>query len=154
MLASPEGIGPVWQLTAVDTATRYAIGALVARDKSARDAVSFIDHVAERLAGIGAELAGVLTDNGPEFTARTFTSHLEELGVRHRRIPPRSPNHNAVCECFHRDRAPGVLPASLPPPALRSPGRPQRPVPGLAAALQHPPPQPRRLHARGCPERC
>jgi hypothetical protein len=62
MLASPEGIGPVWQLTAVDTATRYGIGALVAGDKSARDAVSFVDQVAERLAGIGAELAGVLTD--------------------------------------------------------------------------------------------
>jgi hypothetical protein len=28
--ASPEGTGPVWQLTAVDTATRYAIGTLVA----------------------------------------------------------------------------------------------------------------------------
>jgi hypothetical protein len=27
--ASPEGIGPVWQLTAVDTATRYGIGRLV-----------------------------------------------------------------------------------------------------------------------------
>src|SRR4030095_9708120 len=65
MSASPEGIGPVWQLTAVDTATRYAIGELVAGDKSARDAVSFVDHVAERLAGIGAELTGVLTDNGP-----------------------------------------------------------------------------------------
>jgi transposase InsO family protein len=100
MSASPEGIGPVWQLTAVDTATRYAIGALVAGDKSARDAVGFVDHLAERLAGIGVELAGVLTDNGPEFTGKAFTSHLQELGVRHRRIPPRSPNHNAVCERF------------------------------------------------------
>jgi hypothetical protein len=43
MSASPEGIGPVWQLTAVDTATRYAIGTLVAGDKSARDAASFVD---------------------------------------------------------------------------------------------------------------
>jgi hypothetical protein len=58
MSASPEGIGPVWQRTAVDTATRYAIGALVAGDKSAGDAASFVDHVAERLAGIGAELTG------------------------------------------------------------------------------------------------
>jgi len=41
-----KGIGPVWQLTAVDTATRYAIGALVAGDKSARDAAGFVDHVA------------------------------------------------------------------------------------------------------------
>ena len=95
-----KGIGPVWQLTAVDTATRYAIGALVAGDKSARDAAGFIDHVAERLAGIGTELTGVLTDNGPEFTGKAFTSHLQELGVRQHRIPPRSPNHNAVCERF------------------------------------------------------
>jgi transposase InsO family protein len=42
----------------------------------------------------------VLTDNGPEFTSTAFTSHLEHLGVRHHRIPPRSPNHNAVCEPF------------------------------------------------------
>jgi transposase InsO family protein len=98
--ASPEGIGPVWQLTAVDTATRYAIGALVAGDKSARDTAGFVDHVAERLAGIGVELGRVLTDNGPEFTGTAFTSHLQELGVRQHRIPPRSPNHNAVCERF------------------------------------------------------
>jgi hypothetical protein len=31
-VGKPRGIGPVWQLTAVDTATRYAIGALVAGD--------------------------------------------------------------------------------------------------------------------------
>jgi transposase InsO family protein len=69
---------------------------LVAGDKSARDAAGFVDHVAERL----AELTGVLTDNGPEFTGKAFTSHLEHLGVRQHRIPPRSPNHNAVCERF------------------------------------------------------
>jgi transposase InsO family protein len=87
-----NGIGPVWQLTAVDTATRSGIGALVAGDKSARDAAAFVDHVAERLAGIGAELTGVLTDNGPEFTGRGFTNHLADLGINHHRIPPRSPN--------------------------------------------------------------
>ena len=95
-----KGIGPVWQLTAVDTATRYAIGALVAGDKSARDAAGFVDHVAERLVGIGVELTGLLTDNGPEFTGRQFTAAMAERGLRHHRIPPRSPNHNAVCERF------------------------------------------------------
>jgi transposase InsO family protein len=95
-----KGIGPVWQLTAVDTATRYAIGALVTGDKSARDAAAFVDHVAERLAGIGAELTGVLSDNGPEFTGRQFTAAMAQRGLRHHRIPPRSPNHNAVCERF------------------------------------------------------
>jgi len=74
-----KGIGPVWQLTAVDTATRYAIGTLVVGDKSARDAAGFVDHVAERLAGIGVELGGVLTDNGPEFTGRQFTAAMADV---------------------------------------------------------------------------
>ena len=43
----------------------------------------------------------MLTDNGPEFTGRGFTSHLKDLAINHHRIPPRSPNHNAVCERFH-----------------------------------------------------
>jgi transposase InsO family protein len=121
MSASPKGIGPVWQLTAVDTATRYAIGALVAGDKSAREAAGFVDHVAEQLAGIGAELTGVLTDNGPEFTGRGFTGHLKDLGIDHDRIPPRSPTTTpSVSASGHRP--PGVLSAGLPPPVRRSPG--------------------------------
>jgi hypothetical protein len=54
----PRGIGPVWQLTVVDTATRAGIGALVAGDLSARDAAGVVDHLAERLAGSGSSLAG------------------------------------------------------------------------------------------------
>ena len=42
----------------------------------------------------------MLTDNGPEFTGRAFTSHLAGRNIGHRRIPPRSPNHNAVGERF------------------------------------------------------
>jgi transposase InsO family protein len=53
-----------------------------------------------RLAGIGVELGRVLTDNGPEFTGRAFTSHLGGRNIGHHRIPPRSPNHNPVCERF------------------------------------------------------
>jgi transposase InsO family protein len=41
----------------------------------------------------------VLTDNGPEFSA-AFDAHLAKLQITHRRTPPRSPNHNAVCERF------------------------------------------------------
>jgi transposase InsO family protein len=143
MSASPEGIGPVWQLTAVDTATRYAIGRLVAGDKSARDAAAFVDHVAERLCGIGVELAGVLTDNGPEFTGHGFTSHLEDLGIGHRRIPPRSPNHNAVCERFQGTALQEFYRPAFHRQHFARLARPGRPVPGLATALQHPAPQPR-----------
>ena len=61
---------------------------------------AFVDHLAERLASIGAELTGVLTDNGPECTGRQFTAAMAERGLRHHRIPPRSPNHNPVCDRF------------------------------------------------------
>jgi hypothetical protein len=42
----------------------------------------------------------VLSLNGPGFTSKAFTGHLSVRGIRHHRIPPRSPNHNAVCERF------------------------------------------------------
>ena len=49
---------------------------------------------------LGIPVRNVLTDNGPEYIARFFQDHLAEIGVAHVRIPPRSPNHNAVCERF------------------------------------------------------
>ena len=95
-----QGRGTVWQLTAIDTATRWAVCRLFVGDKTAQAAADFVDHVIERLAEIGVELTRVLTDNGPEFTGKAFTGHLAALDLIHHRIPPRSPNHNAVCERF------------------------------------------------------
>lgn len=95
-----KGVGAVWQLTAVDVATRWAVVRLVVGDKSASVAARFLTQVRTALKSVGAELSGVLTDNGPQFTGKAFTSRLAELGLTHLRIPPRSPNHNAVCERF------------------------------------------------------
>ncbi len=95
-----KGIGKVFQLTAVDTATRWAVAQLIIGDKTAQAAAAFLDLVVARLAAVGVELTGVLTDNGPEFIGRAFRDHLADLDVTHHRIPPRSPNHNAVCERF------------------------------------------------------
>jgi transposase InsO family protein len=95
-----KGVGTVWQLSAVDTATRWAVCQLFVGDKTAQGAADFVDHVIGRLADIGVELTGVLSDNGPEFAGKAFTSHIADLGVVHHRTPPRSPNHNAVCERF------------------------------------------------------
>ena len=81
---------------------------------------------------VGVELTGVLTDNGPEFTGKLHRPP-RDLGVRHHRIPPRSPNHNAVCERFQ-----GTALQEFYRPAFHRQhfdrlGRAQRPVPGLAA---------------------
>jgi transposase InsO family protein len=96
-----KGIGAVWQLTAVDIATRYAVVQLVVGDKTATVAALFLDHLKKALRKTGITLAGVLTDNGPEFVGKAFKTHVGVLGLEHHRIPPRSPNHNAVCERFH-----------------------------------------------------
>jgi transposase InsO family protein len=96
-----KGVGAVWQLTAVDVATRIAVVQLVVGDKTATVAAGFLDHLKKALRKHGIKLEGILSDNGPEFTGRAFTTHLADLELVHHRIPPRSPNHNAVCERFH-----------------------------------------------------
>jgi transposase InsO family protein len=96
-----KGVGAVWQLTAVDVATRIAVVQLVVGDKTAAVAARFLDHLKKALRKHGITLSGVLSDNGPEFTGRAFQTRIGELGLVHHRIPPRSPNHNAVCERFH-----------------------------------------------------
>ena len=95
-----KGVGSVYQLTAIDTATRWAVARLVVGDKTAAEAARFVDHVIDVLHSIGVALSGVLSDNGPEFAGKAFTTHMDDLEVLHHRIPPRSPNHNAVCERF------------------------------------------------------
>jgi len=95
-----KGVGPVWQLTAVDTATRWAICEVFIGPSNAQIAAGFVDRVIRKLKRLGVPVTGVLTDNGPEFIGTRFTSHLAELGIAHHRTPPRSPNHNAVCERF------------------------------------------------------
>lgn len=93
-----KGVGPVYQLTAIDTATRWLVATLIIGDKSAVAAAEFLDRVQVQFASIDVAVRGVLSDNGPEFTGRAFQDHAGELGVTHHRIPPRSPNHNSVCE--------------------------------------------------------
>lgn len=96
-----KGVGAVWQLTAVDVATRIAVVQLIVGDKTAAVAAGFLDHLKKALRKHGIRLEGILTDNGPEFVGKTFQVHAAELGLVHHRIPPRSPNHNSVCERFH-----------------------------------------------------
>ena len=96
-----KGVGAVWQLTAVDVATRTAVCQLIVGDKTATVAAAFLDHLKKALRKHGIALEGILTDNGPEFIGKPFQTRAADLGLIHHRIPPRSPNHNSVCERFH-----------------------------------------------------
>lgn len=96
-----KGVGKVYQLTAIDTATRWAVVLMVLGTPTAATTVRFLDHVIRRYRRLGVRVRAVLTDNGPEYAASAFTGAAVGRGLVHHRIPPRSPNHNAVCERFH-----------------------------------------------------
>lgn len=96
-----KGVGAVWQLTAVDVATRTAVVQLVVGHKTAAVTAAFLGHLRRALRRVGITMTGILTDNGPEFIGRAFTDQAQKMGLTHHRIPPRSPNHNSVCERFH-----------------------------------------------------
>ncbi|MCA1713410.1 MAG: DDE-type integrase/transposase/recombinase [Actinobacteria bacterium] len=96
-----KGVGRVYQLTAVDVATRWAIMWIILGPPTAVDASAFVDQVVRRMHKLGVGVRAVVTDNGPEWIAHGFRAHLAAKGIDHHRIPPRSPNHNAVVERFH-----------------------------------------------------
>jgi transposase InsO family protein len=96
-----KGVGKVYQLTAIDVATRWAIMLIVIGPVTAGHTIRFIDHVVRSYRRLGVGVQAVLTDNGPEWIAGGFRAHLATKKLEHHRIPPRSPNHNAVCERFH-----------------------------------------------------
>jgi transposase InsO family protein len=95
-----KGVGKVYQLTAVDTCARWAIVKLIIGPVTTADTIQFIDHVRKMMRRLGILVRNVLTDNGPEYKGLAFREHLSQVGLVHVRIPPRSPNHNAVCERF------------------------------------------------------
>jgi transposase InsO family protein len=99
-LGNLKGVGRVYQLTAIDTATRWAAMVVVLGTPNGAVAARFLDRVVRRWRRLGAPVRAVLTDNGPEWIATVFAAAVAAKELTHHRIPPRSPNHNAVCERF------------------------------------------------------
>ena len=85
-----------YQFTAIDDATR--IRALKIYDKHTQvSAIDFIDHVVERFP---FRIHTIRTDNGHEFQAQ-FHWHVEDLGMQHVYIRPRTPHLNGKVERSH-----------------------------------------------------
>jgi transposase InsO family protein len=86
-----------YQYTAIDDATR--IRALQIFPKHNQDcAIKFMDHVIEKFP---FRINTVRTDRGHEFQAR-FHWHVEDQGIRHVYIKPRTPQLNGKVERSHR----------------------------------------------------
>jgi hypothetical protein len=65
-----KGVGKVYQLTAIDTATRWAVMWLVLGPVSGETAVRFLAYAQRRFRRVGVPVSAVLTDNGPEWISR------------------------------------------------------------------------------------
>jgi len=86
-----------YQYTAIDDATR--IRALRVYPKHNQDcAIKFINYVLEKFP---FRVSTIRTDRGHEFQAR-FHWHVEDLGMQHVYIKPRTPQHNGKMERSHR----------------------------------------------------
>ena len=92
-----KGVGKLWQLTACDAASSYAMAKVVSAN-DAKQAASFLkDVVVPELEKAGWKLWRVLTDGGSEFKA-DFDEACRELKVRHTRTKPRHAWTNGFVE--------------------------------------------------------
>jgi transposase InsO family protein len=92
--------GTVWQYTAIDVASGFAWAELhpSPRNPRAEHCASLVDRVARELAAAGWRLEAVITDNGSEFRAHTFTDRLAALRIQQRRIRAGRPTSNGHVE--------------------------------------------------------
>ena len=67
-----KGVGSLYQLTAVDVFTRWAVVTIVLGPLNAAHSIRFIDHVLRRYRRFGITVKAVLTDGGPEYVATGF----------------------------------------------------------------------------------
>jgi transposase InsO family protein len=86
-----------FQYTAIDDATRIRALRIYARHNQA-SAIDFIDYVVEKFP---FRVHTIRTDRGHEFQAQ-FHWHVEDKGMQHVYIKPRSPQLNGKVERSHR----------------------------------------------------
>ena len=77
-----KGVGKVYQLTAVDVFTRWAYVAIVLGPITGTHTVRFVDQLLRHYRRHGVTVRAVLSDNGPEYKATAFRTHLVEKGLR------------------------------------------------------------------------
>ena len=97
-LKDPKGLTVRrFQYTAIDDATRIRALRMYQRHNQ-QSAIDFIDYVIEKFP---FRIHTIRTDRGHEFQAR-FHWHVEDKGIRHVYIKPRSPQLNGKVERSHR----------------------------------------------------
>ena len=71
-----KGVGKVYQLTAIDVFTRFAVVAIVLGTPTGAMTARFIHQALGLYRRHGVKVRAILTDNGPEYIAGTFVDAL------------------------------------------------------------------------------
>lgn len=97
-----------YQYTAIDEYTRQRV-LWASKEHSTYASAKFIEEIIKKFK---YKIECIQTDNGFEFTNRLnsqkanektmFEKKLEELGIKHKLIKPRTPRHNGKVERSHR----------------------------------------------------
>ncbi len=97
-----KGIGKIYQMTAIDHCSRYGWANLFTKSNH-NTTVKFIENdLIPKYYCNSVELESVVTDNGSEFINQWVRKMLSQYGIKHHRIPPRTPQCNGYCERFQR----------------------------------------------------
>ncbi len=86
-----------FQFTAIDDCTRLRVLKIYERNNQ-KNAIDFVNHVLSRLPFY---VDVIQTDNGAEFDDH-FHYHVQDLGIKHVYIKPRTPRLNGKVERSHR----------------------------------------------------
>src|SRR5258708_4502230 len=86
---------------AIDDRTRLAYAALLP-DQTAASAAAFLTGVQRWFAARGVRIQALLTDNGSAYVGHVFGALCRQLGIRHHRTRPYSPQTNGKAERFIR----------------------------------------------------
>jgi len=91
-----KGVGKVWQITACDTASSFAVAKILPAN-NASNAARFLRDLATSYNQAGWPIQRVLTDRGSEFKA-DFDQACDELNLKHTRTKPRHAWTNGFVE--------------------------------------------------------
>jgi transposase InsO family protein len=94
-----RGAGFEFVHVCIDDASRLAFSQILP-DERKESAVAFLQAAVAYYASLGVKVAGVMTDNGSCYRAKTFREACRDLGLRHIRTKPYTPKTNGKAERF------------------------------------------------------
>jgi transposase InsO family protein len=95
-----KGVGKLWQYSAVDGASSFAVARVIPGDRTGATGARFLrDDVIPVFDEAGIRIVQATVDGGAEFQTG-FRAACVELGIRRHQLPARSPDLNAFVERF------------------------------------------------------